>query len=215
MFTNCYNWNCCFYIAGITLHSALLLPVQNHNSKDLSGNTLASIQYKLKNKRYVIVDEVSMLGQTTMAWVDKRLRQVTAHLDEPFCAMSMIFIGDFAQLPPVADWPLYVSEKLTHGFTLYSLFTTVVILKQIVRQNGDAPDIIQFRELLMRLRNGQSTEEDWMTLLQRAPLSASNSSDFENSIYLFCKNNEVAEFNMKSVTHLQEQQQLRVIKQVD
>ena len=169
-----------FHIGGITLHSALLLPVQNHNSKDVSGNTLASIQYKLKNKRYVIVDEVSMLGQTTMAWVDKRLRQVTAHLDEPFGAMSMIFIGDFAQLPPVADRPLYVSEKLTHGFTLHSLFTTVVILKQIVRQNGDAPDIIQFRELLMRLCNGQSTEEDWITLLQRAPLSASNSSDFEN-----------------------------------
>ena len=38
-----------FHIGGITLHSALHLPVQKHNSNNLRGPAL-------------IVDEVSMLG---------------------------------------------------------------------------------------------------------------------------------------------------------
>lgn len=42
-----------------------------------------------------------------MAWVDKRLRQVTTHLDIP---LSIILIGDFAQLPSVGDHPLFAPE---------------------------------------------------------------------------------------------------------
>ena len=53
-----------FHIGGITLHSALLLPVQGHNCKELSGQTLGLLQHKLK--------DISMLGQNMMAWVDKK-----------------------------------------------------------------------------------------------------------------------------------------------
>lgn len=55
-----------FHIGGITLHSALQLPVQTHNKIDLVGTSLAHLQEKLKDKKYVIVDEVSMLGQRAM-----------------------------------------------------------------------------------------------------------------------------------------------------
>ena len=92
-----------FHIGGITLHSALHLPVQKHNCNDLRGQSLATLQNKLKHIRYLIVDEVSMLGQNMMAWVDKRLHQATTHLDMPFGGISVILIGDFAQLPPVGD----------------------------------------------------------------------------------------------------------------
>ena len=44
-----------------------------------------------------------MPGQNMMAWVDKRLRQATEHLHEPFGGISMILIGNFAQLPLVGD----------------------------------------------------------------------------------------------------------------
>ena len=55
------------------------------------------LQHKLKDIKYLIVDKVSMLGQNMMAWVDKRLRQATTHLDKPFGGISVILIGDFAQ----------------------------------------------------------------------------------------------------------------------
>ena len=122
-----------FHIGGITLHSALHLLVQKHNCNDLRGPTLAKLQHKLKDIKYLIVDEVSMLGQNMMAWVDKRLRQATTNLDIPFGGISVILIGDFAQLPPVGDCPLFAPEgEGSHGHTMYNLFTDVVILDQII-----------------------------------------------------------------------------------
>ncbi len=88
---------------GITLHSALQLPVQAHNKNELSGNSLARLQHRLKDVQYIIVDEISMLGQRTMEWVDRRLKQASGYHDTPFGGHSLILIGDFAQLPPVGD----------------------------------------------------------------------------------------------------------------
>ena len=154
-----------FHIGGITLHSALHLPVHKHNCNDLRGQSLSTLQHKLKEICYLIVDEVSMLGQNMMVWVDKRLRQATSHLDVPFGGISVILIGDFAQLPPVGDRPLFAPEgEGSHGHTMYSLFTNVVILDHVVRQSGTSTESKQFREILMRLRDGQSTESDWTTL---------------------------------------------------
>ena len=117
--------------------------------------------------------------------------------------MSLILIGDFGQLPPVGDRPLFASDgKSTHGYMMYLLFKTVIILEQIVRQHGQGLEIVQFRELLMQLRNGQSTETDWATVLQRTPSSVSNVSDFDNAVHLFCMNADVAEHNIKSVLKL-------------
>lgn len=71
-----------------------------------------------------------MLGQCMFTWVDKCLRQATGQLDKPFGNLSVILIGDFAQLPPVGDMPLYsptpLSDLGTHGYAMYKLFTTVV-----------------------------------------------------------------------------------------
>lgn len=132
------------------------------------------------------MDEISMLGQNMMVWVDKRLRQVTTHLDIPFGGISVILIGDFAQLPPVGDHPLFAPEGTgSHGHTMYNLFTKVVILEQIVRQSGTSKESEQFREILMRLRNGISTENDWNTLLQRTPTTATNTHEFTDATRLF------------------------------
>ena len=43
-------------------------------------------------------------------WIDKRCRQATGQQDEVFGNVSIILIGDPAQLPPVADKPLYHSK---------------------------------------------------------------------------------------------------------
>ena len=51
--------------------------------------------------------------------------------------MSVILIGNFAQLPLVADRPLFAPDGAgSHGHTMYNLFTKVVILDQVIRQSG-------------------------------------------------------------------------------
>ena len=103
-----------FHIGGITLHSYL------YKNITVMIQALTTLQHKLKEIRYLIVDEVSMLGQNMLAWVDKRLCQATTHLDILFGSILVTLIGDFAQLPPVGDHPLFAPEG-SHGHTLYTV----------------------------------------------------------------------------------------------
>ena len=97
-----------YNIEGCTLHSALQLPVRNHNNNDLNGTAL---QRRFSGKQYLITDEMSMLGQRTLAWVDKRIQQATGKLNKPLGGISLMLLGDFAQLPPVGDKPIYASPS--------------------------------------------------------------------------------------------------------
>ena len=41
------------------------------------------------------------------AWINRRCKQATGNLTVPFGGMSIILVGDIAQLPPVTDQVLY------------------------------------------------------------------------------------------------------------
>ena len=194
-----------FHIHGVTIHSLLQLPIRGQNNTELQGSALMRLQEKLKNKKYIIIDEMSMLGQNSLTWIDRRLRQGTGQYDKPFGGMSVILIGDFGQLPPIGDKPLYVIPKLTdndtynHGYLMYKQFTTVVQLKQMMRQDKATEN---FRLLLSAIRNGKVTHDHWQTLLTRSPLKASNSADFDAAIHLFFDKQSVAEYNYQQLHKL-------------
>lgn len=100
----------------------------------MSGQALSGIQEKLLNEDYLLIDEYSMLGQTTMGWIDRRCRQATGLQEILFGGMSVILIGDPAQLPPVGDKPLYHSKPSAiictgeQGYCAYQMFVHNVIL---------------------------------------------------------------------------------------
>ncbi|EAQ88882.1 hypothetical protein CHGG_05501 [Chaetomium globosum CBS 148.51] len=96
-------------IGGQTLHSLLRLPVDgNYRSLSETPTTLNALQRRFRGIHYLVIDEKSMLGLKTLAWIDQRLREVfPENRDEFFGGLSVILIGDFFQLPPVLDKPLY------------------------------------------------------------------------------------------------------------
>ena len=196
-----------YNIDGCTLHSALQLAVRNHNNNDLQGTVLQRLQLPFSGKQYVITDEMSMLGQRTLAWVDKRLRQATGKLNEPLGGISVMLLGDFAQLPPFGDKPIYASPSKSsslfaqHGHSIYGLFETVVMLSENVRQAGNNPEAEQFRAILLRLRDGQSTQDDWMTLCQRTPRHV-NMSYFTDAPRLYFDKLSVAKYNFEKLKNL-------------
>ena len=72
------------------------------------------MQQKLARMKYLIIDEMSMVGRKMFGQVDKRLRQVFPHkADELLGGCSCLLFGDFGQLPPVIDFPLYTTMSRT------------------------------------------------------------------------------------------------------
>ena len=84
---------------------------------------------------------------------------------------SVILFGDPAQLPPVAEKPLYhaIPENSIgeQGYLTYQMFHKVVKLNINQRVQGDNPEQTEFRELLLRLRKGDSKVSDRKLLTQQ------------------------------------------------
>ena len=59
------------------------------------------------------IDEYSFVGQSLLGWIDSRCRQDTGRTDMTFGGVSVILVGDIAQLPPVSDKPLFHSLPKT------------------------------------------------------------------------------------------------------
>ena len=149
-----------------------------------------------------------MLGQVMFGWIDKSCKQVKGHYDLPFGGFSIILTGDPGQLPPVGDKPIYHAKPSNNiaeqGYLAYRMFDKVVKLTVNQRVQGSDPDQVQFRDLLSRLRKGESTVDDWNLLLSRQPTNVSNLDDFENATRLFYRNEDVGNYNFDQLIKLGE-----------
>ncbi|KAF5578398.1 ATP-dependent DNA helicase PIF1 [Fusarium pseudoanthophilum] len=197
-------------INGATLHSMLHLPVSKQIStlSSLSGNELISLQASLRDVTYIIIDEKSMVGLKTFHFIDQRLRQVfPEHQHEYFGGRSVLLLGDFYQLPPVFEKPLYTSGHIYDlmalaGRNAYHAFDKTVELKQIVRQQGD--EQAPFRDALQGLRRGRPTVQHWRLLSSRvkSKLTEEEVATFDDALRIFPTNLQVREFNRSHMEQL-------------
>lgn len=189
------------------MHSFLKLPIGTKRLTDLKGIALQQLQSNLENVDYLIIDEYSFVGQSLLGWIDSRCRQATGKAGEVFGGLSVILVGDIAQLPPVGDKPLYHSmpktDKQIQGYFVYQQFKQVIELKVNHRVNGDSSDQCLFRDILLRARDGKSTSSDWHTLLSRTPDCVTNLAEFKKSSIRLCYlKSKVAEINMVKLKSL-------------
>ena len=125
--------------------------------------------------RFLILDEASMLGCKKLSKISNALCKIKGN-DLPFGGLHVLFCGDFQQLKPVQDTPLFVRPKsgskkgkddkngdLVHGYELWSMVTETTI---ILRRNYRARDPV-LSGLLHRLAKGQLTPADIDVLKSR------------------------------------------------
>ena len=67
-----------YNVHGYTLHCLLSIPVRG-DFRDLEGQCLHTLQETLASVRYIIPDEMSMVGRKLFGQVDRRLRQIFPH----------------------------------------------------------------------------------------------------------------------------------------
>ena len=79
----------------------------------ISPARLRTLQQQLGALRLLIIDEVSMVVARMLNLIDKRLREIfPAQAHVPFGGVYVALAGDFAQLPPVRDRPLFMPSRI-------------------------------------------------------------------------------------------------------
>ena len=177
-----------FAIGGVTAHSLLSLPRAKRYAA-LAPARLKVLQKRLKSLRFLILDEHSMVGQKTFGCISLRLQQIKQSA-LPFGGVSMLIVGDEAQLPPVQDRHKFEAITMTTDSTLiaghsaYALFLHAVILTRAYRQ--DATD--RMYAMLSRLRDNNHNLADWDLICKRdfAQLSPEAQAPFESAVRSPC-----------------------------
>ncbi|KAM5350152.1 hypothetical protein ACJ41O_006657 [Fusarium nematophilum] len=164
-------------ISGTTLHSLLHLPI-NKDFKPLSPVDKTQLQKKLKDIKYLIIDEKSMLGLRQLSWIDDRLREAFPNRNEEFFGGLNILLG--------------VEIK---GRNAYRRFDKSVFLKVVQRQRGD--DQEAFRTALEELRLLQLSMESWKLLSTRvqAKLDGREVARFSRALRVYATKDKVNEYN--------------------
>ena len=168
-----------FNIHGSTLHQALSIPIRDNVR--LNVQQLLLLQGRLMPINYIILDEKSMVGRKLLSKVDSRLRDgFPDGRDEYFGGCSLLMFGDFGQLPPVGDTPLFdlrlrdgTSDHVleaNNGRDAYLSLTESITLNRIMRQRGEDENARRFREVLEHLRNDEVSDEDVELLNSRVLL---------------------------------------------
>ena len=105
-------------ISGSTIHSVCGFGFNDREDgkrmDSPTGKALHNLQERWAKIEYVIIDEVSMIGQTLLARFHASVQKAKAvDSDAPFAGLNVLFSGDFMQLSPVQDIPLYMPNKVT------------------------------------------------------------------------------------------------------
>jgi hypothetical protein len=110
-----------FGIHGWTINFGLTIPVKEGTEFNQLGQiSLACFQTCWKEIKLLILDEKSMVGRSQVGHMDCRLYQAyPQNADEILGGIPAIFFGDFAQLPPVGDSPMYLDKRSAYCTALH------------------------------------------------------------------------------------------------
>lgn len=156
-------------IGGYTLHS-ISMSTPHGKSKDVTQ--LISLWRGVK---YLIIDEVSMVGALFLSQFSARLKQGKGEdpvaASKPFGGVNVIFTGDFAQLKPPQQHPLF-SHRLVHDPSFEEvrdedgigamngvvLWRQVQVVVKLIKNQRHGTDPV-FASVLDRLRVGESSSQ--------------------------------------------------------
>lgn len=191
-------------IGGNTLHSEFKLSLNPESISPLEGSRQKAFQIQTKNLKFLIIDEMSMIGAKHLWQLNCRLSEINPESDEDFGGLYVYFFGDFRQLPPVMDTPLYYqfckNFNGNKGLRLFQSITNRIELTCTYRHINDK----HFAALVDRIGLGIVTKMDYDLLATRNIhfLSIEEVETFNHALYLCSTNDKVDEANDKHLENL-------------
>ena len=182
-----------YHIKGTTFHTGLHIPVnQITKLTPLSHNERNTLHSHLRNVKFVVIDEISMVGSRLFEKCNVRLQDIFG-TKKPFGNKHVIAIGDFYQMKPVLD--SYVFKNSGKEYTalapnVWCEHFKIFSLEEIMRQRDEKT----FCQILNRLRKAQCTEEDNKVFQGR--VVAKDSSEYRHNVrHILPFRNAVQEHN--------------------
>ena len=171
-------------INGMTLHQ--LLSLNTKSSRRKNSKALQELKALWEGVMYLFIDEISMIGCKFLSYISETLCLALGDT-RPFGGLSVIFAGDFAQLPPVKTTRLYARidtrqreqnlafQQTVAGKMLWLSVDIIIQLKHLHRQQGS--ENARFQQLLSHMREGRCNTSDF-DLLNTRVLSPAFNVDF-------------------------------------
>jgi ATP-dependent DNA helicase PIF1 len=169
-------------INGITIHSFLGLGIGEYTPLQSLGKIPFEKKVFIKNKlKTLIIDEISMISCELLDKINGVLQLINRN--KLFMGgVQLIVSGDLLQLGCISDSPIYKSELLKN--------LRVLELKTNFRHNTGN----EWKNLLLRLRIGEHTQDDIQVLMSRVI----NKKDIDPDIFaIFPTNSKVNNINNK------------------
>ena len=134
-------------IDGTTINTGIAIPKETGDYLPaMSDQRKTQYRLALKDLKLIIVDEISMVGNTTLLHIHQCLKEIfgcsSAKL---FAGISIIAVDDLYHLPPIKKKAVFDNFKieaynLCHPWSVFKM----IELTEIMRQKSDKP----FTELL-------------------------------------------------------------------
>ncbi|XP_067138715.1 uncharacterized protein [Centruroides vittatus] len=147
---------------------------------DFNGEAAQRFRIETKSLKFVVIDEMSMIGARTLYVIERRSREINPEKDEPFGGFFTYLFGNFRQLPPVKDTPLYSSKFIE--------------LSNSHRENSADS---YFTDVLQHLASGDFSDTglNIPTTRNRAYLSRDEFDRFQTAVELYPTNERVKRSN--------------------
>lgn len=124
-----------------------------------------------------LVDERSL---TTLGWMDFHCRCGTGLADQSWGGIPVVvFFGDYIQLPPVLDAPVYNTKSFSpasmHGVLVWQEFNTSVVLKNVIQEEHEK----ELKDVLSCLREYKASpcQAQWLQQFQRNNLKLTHGAE--------------------------------------
>lgn len=187
-------------IDGQTIHGAFSFQFGTssaHNS--LGDKKRAEMREMLSELRLIIIDEVSLLGVDMMYRIHLRLTEIF-QCEDLFANISVIFVGDLMQLPPVNQSYIFSMpsdghfEAFNGALSLWESFEPYELV-----HNHRQKEEMEWANILNQIRVGEVTQEAEKILRSR---TTQDPWLDDNAMHVFYTNKEVAAHNEKMLKKL-------------
>ena len=205
-------------INGQTIHTLLQFDTQRKgffSIKPLAEPKRQTLYNFYKYVEYIIVDEVSMLGDTNLIQMNTRLNQIFGHSPNDgvlFGNRNILFVGDLFQIPPVMQAMVHKIRGIASlGTDIWKDKVKFHELTEIVRSKNDKP----FTELCHRLRLGEHTPADTDFLQSKVVRGDLPIETLAQAMCIFPTNRMCDDHNQKCIKLLSSHTKMHTVKSRD